>query len=66
MESTQRICATKGCQRQPQAGWAFCPDCADKWLDRVLCVERESDYLYGDLPRYQPDEAELRVLDGNR
>jgi hypothetical protein len=68
MESTQRRCAVASCERHPQPGWARCDQHVEEWLDRVMRVPtREAMRAeHYELPRYQPDELELRVLDGNR
>ena len=67
MESTQRKCPEKGCERHPSPGWTRCEQHSEEWLTRVFAVavpDREpSRRAY-----YSPtiSESENRVLDGNR
>ena len=42
MESTQRRCPEKGCERHPQPGWTRCEQHSEEWLTRVFAtVERK-------------------------
>ena len=36
MESTQRRCPEKGCERHPQPGWTRCEQHSEEWLTRVF------------------------------
>ena len=67
MESTQRRCPEKGCERRPEPGWTRCEQHSEEWLTRVFATAVP--HRPEELPRYTPtkaDELELRVLDGNR
>jgi len=67
MESTQRRCPEKGCERRPEPGWTPCEQHSEEWLTRVFAtVERKvSAEMYAEMTT-PPDELEQRVLDGNR
>ena len=67
MESTQRRCPEKGCERRPSPGWTRCEQHSEEWLTRVFAtVERKvSAEMYAEMTT-PPDELEQRVLDGNR
>ena len=36
MESTQRKCPEKGCERHPQPGWTTCPEHSSLWLQNAF------------------------------
>ena len=66
MESTQRRCPEKGCERRPQPGWTRCEQHSEEWLTRVFA--NAVPHRPEELPRYSPkiDELELRALAGDR
>ena len=66
MESTQRRCPEKDCERRPQPGWTRCEQHSEEWLTRVFANAVPD--RHEELPRYAPkiDELEARALDGNR
>ena len=64
MESTQRRCPEKGCERRPEPGWTRCEQHAEEWLTRLFrsaVPDRPAE-----LPRYSIPENELRALHGDR
>ena len=67
MESTQRRCAEKGCERHPQPGWTRCEAHVEEWVTRLFAVAVP--HRPEEFPRYVPtkaDELELRALAGDR
>ena len=63
MESTQRRCPEKGCERRPEPGWTRCEQHSEEWLTRVFANAERKVSAEMTTP---PDELEQRVLDGNR